>query len=95
QVYRAVRAAFPSFRCTFGALKTHWRYRLRRVHAVVHHMTSVNGVGGAPLRCRMTDTDRAIYDILNNTGCIGYSSTSHLQTSGTTGIHTITPHDQV
>ncbi|GMT07951.1 hypothetical protein PENTCL1PPCAC_30125, partial [Pristionchus entomophagus] len=70
EVYRAVRAIFPSFTCTFGALKRHWRYRLSRVRAGVHHMIGFgeNGVGGAALRSGLTDTDGAIYDVLNSTG---------------------------
>ncbi|GMS96276.1 hypothetical protein PENTCL1PPCAC_18451, partial [Pristionchus entomophagus] len=78
EVYDAVRAVFPSFNCTVEGMKTHWRYRKRRVRDAAPYMKRFreNGVGGETLSDRMNDADWAIYDILNTTGCTTASNGS-------------------
>ncbi|GMR48700.1 hypothetical protein PMAYCL1PPCAC_18895 [Pristionchus mayeri] len=78
EVYDAVRSVFPSFNCTVEGMKTHWRYRKRRVRDAAPYMKRFreNGVGGETLGDRMNDADWAIYDILNTTGCTTASNGS-------------------
>ncbi|KAF8372126.1 hypothetical protein PRIPAC_78555 [Pristionchus pacificus] len=78
EVYDAVRSVFPSFNCTVEGMKTHWRYRKRRVRDAAPYMKRFreNGVGGETLSDRMNDADWAIYDILNTNGCTTASNGS-------------------
>ncbi|GMT25266.1 hypothetical protein PFISCL1PPCAC_16563, partial [Pristionchus fissidentatus] len=78
EVYDAVRAVYPSFNCTVEGMKTHWRYRKRRVRDAAPYMKRFReqGVGGETLGDRMNDADWAIYDILNTSGCTTASNGS-------------------